>query len=182
MAETLTPQQLDREGQNAFRSGRYLEAAAAFERAAAGFTAAGDAPSAAEAANNRSVALLKGGDAAGALQAASGTEAVFAAENDSRREGMACANQAAAFEGLNRLEEALEWYGRSAELLKRAGEKELRAMVLENITSLQLRTGKQLQALASMDAALENKPRLSVKERFLKKLLKTPLDMLRRKE
>ncbi len=182
MNETLTPQQLDKEGQTAFRAGRFSEAAAAFERAVAGFTAAGDALGAAEAANNRSVALLKAGDAAGALQAATGTEAVFAAAGDPKRQGMACANQAAALEALNRPEEALEWYGRSSDLLKQAGEKEFRAIVLESITNLQLRTGKQLQALASMDAALENKPRLSFKDRLLKKLLKTPLDMLRRKE
>ncbi len=182
MSETLTPQQLSQEGQAAFRAGRYAEAAALFERAQAGSAALNDEPGAAEAANNRSVALLKAGDAAGALQAAQGTETVFAAIHDFKRQGMACANQAAALEGLNRLDEALECYERSAILLKQAGEKEFRAIVLESITSIQLRTGKQLQALASMDAALEDKPRLSVKERLLKKLLKTPLDMLRRKE
>jgi tetratricopeptide (TPR) repeat protein len=182
MSETLTPRQLDQEGQTAFRGGRYLEAAATFERAAVGFTTAGDVLAAAESANNRSVALLKFGDAAGALQAALGTESIFAAGHDLRRQGMACANQAAALEGLGRLEEALDRYGLASDLLKQAGEKESRAMVLECITSLQLRTGKQLQALASMEAALDHKPHLSLKDRLLRKLLQTPLGMLRRKE
>ena len=96
--ETLSPRQLDQEGQREYQAGRYLEAAAVFERAAAGFTAAGDALQAAEAANNRSVALLKGGDAAGALKAAEGTDGIFAAARDLKRQGMACANQAAALQ------------------------------------------------------------------------------------
>lgn len=182
MMETLSPRQLDQEGQSAFRAGRYVDAAAAFERAAAGFASSGDALNASEAANNRSVALLKAGDAAGALQAAAGTDAVFSAANDPKRQGMACANQAAALEALGKLDEALERYGFASELLRQAGEKEFRGLVLECITSLQLRTGKQLQALASMDAALEHKSRLTLKERLLQKLLQTPLGMLRRKE
>jgi tetratricopeptide (TPR) repeat protein len=93
---------------------------------------------------------------------------------------MALANQAAALEGLGQLEAALERYTRAAEFLKQVGENEMRALVLKNISTLQLRTGKQLQALASMDAALDNQKRLSWRERMLQKLLRVPLDMLKR--
>jgi hypothetical protein len=46
---------------------------------------------------------------------------------------------------------------------------------------LQIRTGKQLQALASMDAALDNQKHLTLRERLLQKLLRLPMDMIRRR-
>ena len=181
MSETLTPQQLITEGQAAYKSKQYAEAAAAFEQAARAYQAGGDMLNAAEAANNSSVAYLQAGDAANALRQAEGTPAVFAAAGDTRRQGMALANQAAALEALHRLQEALDYYQQASEVLKQADENELRALVLENISSLQLRTGNQLQALASMDSALDQKGKLSIRERLLKKLLRVPFDMMNRK-
>jgi tetratricopeptide (TPR) repeat protein len=181
MPETLTAKELIAEGQGAYKEKRYSEAASSFEQAARALQASGDSPGAAEAANNSSVAYLQAGSAADALRLAEGTPAVFAAAGDIRRQGMALANQAAALESLHRLPEALETYQLASELLKQAGEKELRALVLENISTLQLRTGNQLQALASMDTALEHKGKLSIRERLLKKLLRVPFDFLNRK-
>ena len=181
MADAVRPQDLMHEGGTAFQAGRYQEAAAAYTQSARAFTALGQALDSAEASNNASVALLKAGDAAGALNAANGTDLVFASGKDLTRQGMATANQAAALEDLGRLDEALQRYNDSAELLKQSGDKELRAVVLKSISALQIRTGKQLQALASMDAALDNQKRLSLRERLLQKLLRLPLDMIRRR-
>jgi tetratricopeptide (TPR) repeat protein len=180
MSETLDGKLLLAEGQKAFQTGKFTDAALAFVQAERAFRVGGLNVEAAEAANNASVAQLKAGDPAAALQSAEGTDTAFAAAGDIRKQGMAVANQAAALEGLGRLDEALERYTRAGELLKQCGEKELRAMVLKNISTLQLRTGKQLQALASMDAALDNQPKLSLRERLLHKLLRVPLDMLKR--
>jgi tetratricopeptide (TPR) repeat protein len=181
MAETLSARELIIEGQSAYKAKRYREAAASFEQAARALQSSGDSQSAAEAANNSSVAFLQAGSAADALRLAKGTPAVFATAGDFRRQGMALANQAAALEGLHRLPEALETYQQASDLLKQAGENDLRALVLENISTLQLRTGNQLQALASMDTALEHKGKLTIRERLLKKLLRVPFDMLNRK-
>ena len=122
--------------------------------------------------------VLQAGDAQKALQLTDGTDTVFASVGDIRRQGIALANQAAALEALNRLKEALERYQAASDLLKQSGEKEMRSMVLQNISTLQLRTGNQLQALASMDSALDQKKKLSLKEKMLKKLLKVPFDMM----
>jgi len=181
MAETVLAKDLMREGSTAYQAGRYPDAAAAFLQAARAFTTAGLKLDAAEASNNASVALLKAGDAAGALRSAEGTDQVFAEANDRSRQGMAVANQAAALEDLGQLDEALNRYTSSAELLKQSGDKELRAIVLKSISGLQIRTGKQLQALASMDAALDNQKHLSLRERLLQKLLRLPMDMIRRR-
>jgi hypothetical protein len=56
----------------------------------------------------------------------------------------------------------------------------MRAVVLKSISSLQIRTGQQFQALASMDSALENQKYLTLREKLLQKLLRVPMNMLRR--
>ncbi len=163
----------------AYENGDYLEAARLYNEASDVFTAAQDQSSAAEMRNNRSVALLKGGDAGGALKAAEGTETVFLQAGDNVRAAMACGNQAAALEELGKNKPALELYEKSSELLKGTGNDDLRIYVLQNISALQLKTGGHLQSMASMQAALDLKPRLTVKERLLNRLLKVPFRMLR---
>lgn len=181
MSEILAPEKLSQEGSAAYQSGRYVEAAQLFEQAARGFDAAGQKAPAAEARNNASVAFLKAGDAAEAFRTVQGTAEVFAAEGDIRRQGIAYANLASALEGLGKLDEALERYEESSGLLRQSGEKEMRAVVLKSISALQIRTGRQFQALASMDSALENQQHLSLREKLLHKLLRVPLDMLKRR-
>lgn len=175
------PGRISDQARRLYQGGKFAEAAARYVQAAQLYQHAGQAADAAEAANNASVAHLQAGDASAALSAADGTDTVFAAAGDPRRQAMALANQAAAMEAMGRLEDALQRYGQSADLLKQTGETEMRALVLKNISTLQLRTGKQFQALASMDAALDNQPRLSIRERLLRKLLRVPLDMLNRR-
>jgi hypothetical protein len=93
---------------------------------------------------------------------------------------LALGNQAAALEALNRLDDALARYWQCSNLLKQIGDEETRAPVLKNISTLQIRTGHQFEALATMEAALNNQKKLSPVERFLKKLLNIPMKMLRR--
>jgi len=165
--------------EESYHTGRFPEAAGLFEQAARQYSQDGDVLKAAEMANNRSVALLKAGDAKGALEAAGGTEQVFSQAGDVRRQALAIGNQAAALEALNQLNEALSRYQQSSTLLKQVGDEENRAAVLKSISALQIRTGHQLEALASMDAALSNQKKLSFQERFLKKLMDIPMRMLR---
>lgn len=171
---------LSSQAEKAYRAGNYAEAAALYQNAVQYCTEAGDAVNAAEMSNNRSVALLQSGDAQSALDAAQGTDAVFARAGDLRRQGIALGNQAAALEAMDQLDEALNHYWQCADLLKQAGEKEYRALVLKSISSLQVRTGRQLEAVATMESALENQSKLSLQERFLKGLLRIPLQMINR--
>jgi tetratricopeptide (TPR) repeat protein len=174
------PSVLAARAEKAYRSGKYSEAAGLFRQAAEGFTVGRNGLKAAEMNNNRSVSLLQAGDAQGALEAAQGTESVFAGAGDTYRQALALGNQAAALDALNQPDAALERYWQCSDLLKSIGEKEYRASVLKSISALQIRAGKQFEALATMDAALDNQKRLSVQERFLKKLLDIPMRMLRR--
>ena len=179
MDSELTQSQV-KQAQQAYKSGKFDEAAVLFQQAAKAYADAGDTLKAAEMSNNRSVALLQCGNGQAALEAAEGTDQVFARSADIHRQALALGNQAAALEALNRLDESLARYRQSSELLKQAGDQENRAAVLKSISALQIRTGHQLEALASMDAALENQKKLSLQERLLKKLLDVPMRMMRR--
>src|SRR5512135_542208 len=137
----------------AYEDEDYAQAADLYKAAEKEYTAAQDPLAAAEMANNCSVALLKAGDARGALQAVEGMDAIFSQANDVKRQAMALANKAAALDALKKFPEALALYEQSSDLLKQIGENELRAYVLKSISSVQLRQGKQLEAIASMQAS-----------------------------
>lgn len=174
------PQQLIEQAKTAYQDEDYPRAAEFFKTAQDRYAAAGDHASAAEMANNRSVALLKAGDAKGALQSVEGTDEIFARAGDIKKQAMALANKAAALEGLKKISEALQLYEQSSDLLKQIGENELRAYVLKSISAIQLRQGKQFEAVASMQASLDNKPNPGIKDRFVKRLIQWVYKLLGR--
>ncbi len=176
-----TPEDLAREGKRAYENKQYPQAAELFLRASRAWKTAGASQDAAEAANNASVAYLQAGEAQAALDVLQGTAEIFTQAGDLKRAGMAWGNAAAALEALDRLDEALRAYERAADLLKQAREPDLRLHVMQAISALQLRTGRQLEALASMQAGLEGVEKLSPKQRFLRRLLQIPLDWLNRR-
>ena len=92
MANQLSPQEISNQAKRIYQNGDFPAAAQAFAEAACGFLEAGDASMSAEMKNNQSVALLRDKNAQAALDAAQGTEVVFAEMNDTRRQGMALAN------------------------------------------------------------------------------------------
>jgi len=178
MSEAISPKQLYKEGKSAYEAGDFHAAALSFEAAAQGYLGMSDEVMAAEMRNNRSVALLQAGEAEDALQAVDGTIAVFEAAGDKRRQGMALGNLGAALEAVDRLEDAGEAYQQSADLLKEAGEEDLLIHVVRSQSALQLRTGRQLEALGTMQAGLERVDRPTTKQRLLKRLLNIPSKLL----
>jgi tetratricopeptide (TPR) repeat protein len=156
----------------------YEEAAQWYEQAANQCITKGETLLAAEMSNNRSVSLLRANKPQAAYQASLGTELVFAQAGDVRRQAMAFGNQASALEAMKKDSEALLRYQQSNEILKQADENELRIYVLQSMSGLHLRHRRYLEAMAVMHAALDIKPRLSLRERFLKKLLQIVYRML----
>jgi len=178
MNEILSPKQIEKEAAAAYQSGDYASAAHSFEAARLAYQSANDPVKAAEMANNCSVAFLQNGDKEAALNAVEGTEAIFTEAGDQKRLAMAYGNRAAALEALNRLEEAEHTYWKSAQILKEIGEEDLRLSVMQSISALQLRTGRQMQAVATMHAGVENIEKPTLKQRFLKRLLGVPMQMM----
>ena len=173
-------QQITQEAKKAYDKKDYQHAAEGYAKAAALSLQTGDELQAAEMQNNASVAWLQAGKAQLALDAALGSDMVFYNAGDRQRQALALGNQAAALEELGRFIEALDKYQQSADLLKELGENDMRTYVLQRLAGVQLRTGDQFQSLASMHIALENKKKLSLKERFLQKLLRIPFRMPRK--
>lgn len=157
----------------AYHAEDYTTAAQLFTHASENSALQGDALQTAEMQNNLSVALLKAGHPKAALDAALGSDAVFSEAGDTKRQAIALANIAAALEDLNRLVEALDHYQQSSILFHQLGEDDMRSYILKRISTIQIRKGKQLEALASMNASLESKAKLSLTDRILRSLMKT---------
>jgi len=54
----------------------------------------------------------------------------------------------------------------------------MKLYVMEALSELQLRTGRQLQALATMKAGLDGVKRPNPRQRLVKKILEIPFDLL----
>lgn len=174
MQEEKTPTMLAEEGKRLYQKKKYREAAEIFSQAAAAYKT-DDIVTAAEMANNQSVALLMLKQPQAALTAALGTDEIFAGAGDLRRQGMATANQAAALDGLKRRDEAIPLYEKAAELFQQCGESQLRADVMRSLAMLKVREGQGMDALIRMQDGLANVKTPTLKQRILKKLLRIRL-------
>jgi tetratricopeptide (TPR) repeat protein len=172
MATKSELEKLTANGKLAFESGDYESAVTMFDTSAQGYAALNDRVNEAEMKNNKSVALLKLGKSQEALDAALGTQDVFAQAGDLKRQGMAVGNQAAALEALKRYDEAFDAYEKSAGLFADAGEGDLRSMVLKAAAGIKLKRGKVTDSAIKMIGSLEAKEKPSVFERVLKYLLR----------
>lgn len=178
MRQDLSPKGLAQAAEKAFREGNYLEAVAGFNAAAAAYQDQGEVILAAEMWNNCGVALVQLGQGEEALKVIQSTLPLLESKGDHERLGIAYGNLASALEVCGRYEEAQEAYLRSAELLEDCGKAELRLHALKALSQLQLKQGKQLQALVTFQTALEGAPRLSLRKKALKKLMEIPWKLL----
>jgi tetratricopeptide (TPR) repeat protein len=177
--ETVNPKQLAEEGQADYSKGKYLSAAKLYKTAADGYSSAGDEILAAEMANNSSVAFLRSGDPLSALNIVKGTDEEFAKHGEYLKQAIALGNRAAALEALKRLDEALESYTKSAELLNTLGEFELRAYVQQSVSAMKLRKGQYLEAYASMLDGVRKIDKPNFKQKLLKTLIDLPFKFLK---
>lgn len=161
-----------------YKAGQYATAADLYLQAAAAADLAGDSLTAAEMRNNCSVARLQAGDAAGALEVVEGTDTVFAEAGDLRRQAMALGNCATALDELKETARAETRYIAAIDLFERCGETEMRALLLKRLSALQMRSGRQVQAMASMQSALDGEVKLTTREKLLKRLLGKVFRML----
>lgn len=169
---TLEPAQLDAKGKQAFANKKFDEAVEYFRQAAEGYSSGRAGLLAAEVRNNLSVALLQAGKPQESLDAVLGTERIFEAANDAKRQAMAFGNRAAALEGLHRYDEAIEAYERSAELFASVNEGDMRALVMKSAAALKLKTGKITESAFKMMGSIDVKDNPSFFERIMKFFLR----------
>lgn len=171
---------LEKQAASAYQGKHYQVAAELYERIAEAYAQSGDILSAAEARNNASVAYLQIGNAPQALRLVEGTVQCFAQAGDTRRQGMAMGNLAAALEALGRAREAEQAYRQAAQLLGEAGEAVMKAYTLQALSALQLRHGKQFEALVTMRSSLEEHPNPTPKMKWVKRLIQLPFNLFRK--
>lgn len=164
---TLEPAHLEAQGKSAYQNKKFKESADLFRQAAEGYTLARAGLMAAEMKNNMSVALLQGGQPQEALDAALGTEQIFAGVKDIKRQAMALGNQAAALEALKRYDEAIVNYELSAGLFKQVNEGDLRSMVMKSAAAIKLKTGRLTESAFKMIGSLDAKETPGFFERIL---------------
>jgi len=180
MVEGSSSGELKKEAERAYKRKDFHSSAKAFEAAAESFSQNGEQLAAAEMLNNASVAYLQANEPNSALNTALKTDETFASAGDSRRQAIALANQAAAYEALGQLEEAAQAYEISSELLKQIGDQELRPAVMQSLSAVQLRLGRQMEAIVTMQSGLEQVENPGLKQRLLKKVLRSPFSYFNR--
>lgn len=163
-----------------FRQGRFADAAEGFRIVQQAHESAQDPGAAAEAANNRSVALLQAGRPEEARQAVMGTPEVFDLAGDAVRAAQAVGNLATAAEACGDLAGAEAGYREAAQRFAELGDAENQAVILASLSQLQLKRGRPLEALSTMQAGIERKPRRGLRDRWLQQLLQLPSRLLGR--
>jgi tetratricopeptide (TPR) repeat protein len=116
--------------------------------------------------NNLSVALLRNAQPQAALDTVLGTDLDFAQAENTQKQGMALANIASAHEGLKQYDDAVGAYQKAIDCFKLSGDKQYLSICLRSLANLQLKTGKQYHALASLQSAYSEKPQASLKDKF----------------
>jgi tetratricopeptide (TPR) repeat protein len=176
----VTPESLDQTAHVAYRAGKLDEAARVFDEVRSTFAASNRPIEAAEAANNLCVALLGLGRPSQALDAVRSTPGIFEQVGLFPQAALAHGNLAAALEACGNLPEAELAYERAIALLTQVGDSENRATCQAALSRIQLRRGRPLEALSSVQASLAGRERVGVPQRLLRGLLKVPFRLLRR--
>ncbi len=171
MANRLSPQEIADQAKRTYQAGDYPAAIQAFAEAASAYADAGEMLMCAEMKNNQSVVLLRDKQAQAALETVQGTDVVFAEAGDTRRQGMALANQASALDALKRFKEAIDFYTRAGDALEKAGEIDLRLEVMQLLSALYLRRFKFFDAIIALQSGLAVVKNPTPKQRFMKMLL-----------
>jgi tetratricopeptide (TPR) repeat protein len=171
MPNKPTPQEMAAQAKQTYQDGDYELAARSFAEAAMAYSEAGDALMSAELKNNQCVALLRTHQPKEALEVVQGTDQVFAQAGDLRRQGMSLANLATTYEALKRSDEMIDTYKAAAEVLEKAGEGDLRAEVMQLLSTHYLRRFKFYEAAIALQSGLAGVKNPTLKQRFMKKIL-----------
>lgn len=180
MNETEAADQLAEEALEHFRQDQFQAALDGFMEAAELYRSAGQPVRAAEMANNSAVTLLKMDRPQEAFDVLSGTTEIFAEAGEQRLQAQSIGNEAAAYEALDRPDAALALYNRALTIFNEIDDEEARSYTLQAISRLQLKSGQALQALDSMQAALDARPRRGFLGRVIQAIMRLPTRWLNR--
>jgi len=172
--------QLAKQAQKAYQENRLDDAILKFEAAKEIYQQESNALLAAEMGNNLCVVFLKAERPQEALKSVEGTPALFLENGDEKGAGIAFGNLASALEACGAFKEAEDALHQAADRFRAQGEEELLLYTQRSLSQLQLRQGRALEAISSMQSGLEGQRKPGLKNRLLRSLFKIPSRLLNR--
>jgi len=176
-----TADQINNQGLELYRAGRFEDAIAAFAQAQQLFLAQDNLSSAAECANNRGVAARQ----AARLDEAEAafTEAYHISEKLAAPKllGMVAGNLGALAESRDQRDQAVAFYKQAIELFEAAGAAELAAETWRALSRLRMKQGEWFAALGAYDASLDGVRHPTPTQRALRSLLGVSRRLMRAK-
>jgi tetratricopeptide (TPR) repeat protein len=176
--ELMTPDDLRQKAIEAYESDHFEQAIEDLRAACSAYEEAGDQILAAEMRNNLCVVYLKLDQPKAALSAVEGTPEIFAAVGDDKRTAQAYGNLGSALEAIEHYDAAGDAYRKAVDLFAEIGETDDRSHTLKALSQMQLKQGQTLDAVASMQAGLEDQSQLGLGQRIIRWILKLPSRLL----
>ena len=169
-----SPDKLATQAKKAFKEKRYSDALEGFYAAREGYLLDENVLNAAEMSNNLCVVMLQIDQPHEALKIVEDTPKLFLELGDEAHSAMAYGNLASALEACGKFDEAASALGEAIEGFRRLDDQENLLYSAKALSELQLRQGKALEAVASMQTGLEKQKGLGLKHRLLRRLLDIP--------
>jgi tetratricopeptide (TPR) repeat protein len=162
------------EALQAYEHEEYELAIDLFKQAQAAYSTAGDPVKAAEMANNLSVTFSQVDRYTAALEVLSGTFDVFLQHGDMMKAAQSLGNEAAAYEGMGDWGKAEALYEKAADRFSQLGQQESQHYTLQALSRVRLRQGRAIEAVSTMQGALETGPKSNWRTRLVSKILRLP--------
>jgi tetratricopeptide (TPR) repeat protein len=175
-----SPDELEKLALESYRSGRLEESIDRFTLARRKYIDQQNPSKAAEIANNLCVVMIAANQPQTALEMIQDTPEFFLSQGDELRAAQAYGNLASALEACDQNSAAEEAYYQALEFFEKQNETEDYTSTIQALSRLQLRQGKPLDALSTMQERLESMPKKRVRDRVLHRLLKWPFRLLGR--
>lgn len=105
-------------------------------------------------------------------------ESRFKTLDDEKGQAQALGNRAALYEAEGSLDEAVETYKESAEMLEAIGENDMAMYVWQAISRLRTKQGQYIAAIGAYEEGVSKMPKKSLKRKILEQILKTPTSLL----
>lgn len=164
----------------AYRDGRLEQSIDLFRSIHQAYSDRGDRLKTAETANNLCVVFLQAQDPQSALEFVRDTPDTFLELGEERYAAQAYGNLGSALEACKQVDEAEQAYRAAADIFARLNDNDQHAYTLQALSRLQLRQGRHLEALSTMQQGLEATPRPGFRKRLLRRLLSWPFRLLGR--
>ncbi len=175
-----SPDEIEKLALESYRSGRFEESIERFKAVRQQYLNEQNPSKAAEIANNLCVVMLAVKQPQMALKAVRDTPQFFISQGDEIHAAQAYGNLASALEACGQISAAEDAYRQAIGLFEKLGDSDKYSSTLQALSQLQLRQGKPLDALSTMQGGLESMPKPRMRDRVLRKLLKWPFRLLGR--